>query len=314
MATEIYVPNCTHELGVRDVDRRVHLRLRIIAEVSGLDLNGQCFVEHANTILVAPSGAVMESAKSLGPDQEVSVRVGRRESLARVLGQTGMGESKYHYGISFIQADAAFWGVHFPQQTSDEIRASTAIIACGRCGKQRTYLLNEIETLVLSTSHSFGLYCSTCEDATLWKLCTAGSVPVEEPEPPGLVGPDMREWVPSSPDLQHEVVSLASAIDTHAPPSAPRKNERKHPRVSMSKARACVQRPDADEEIVELVNVSRGGAGFRSGKVYPLGCWIRIAAPCTVGASNIFALGRVVRAIRADNGREYGVEYVETRG
>jgi len=75
-----------------------------------------------------------------------------------------------------------------------------------------------------------------------------------------------------------------------------------------------VQRPDADEEVVDLVNVSRGGASFRSGKVYPLGCWIRIAAPCTVGAANIFALGRVVRAVRAEDGREYGVEYVENRG
>jgi len=294
-------------MGVRAVDRRVHLRLRIATQVCGLDLNGQDFVEHTHTVLVAPSGAIIESGKSLGPDQEIAVRVGKRESLARVLGHAGLSESKYHYGISFLQPDVAFWGVHFPNDAIMEGRGSSALIACGRCSTQRTYVLNEIETLVLSTSHSFGLYCSSCKDATLWKLCTA---PVETQEPQKLAGHHMYEVSQQSPDLQQEVVSLASAIETPAPQAA-RKNERKHARIAMSKARACVQRPEFDEEIVELVNVSRGGAGFRSAKVYPLGCWIRIAAPCTVGAANIFALGRVVRAIKAEHGREYGVQYVD---
>jgi hypothetical protein len=297
---------------VRDVDRRLHLRLRITAEIAGLDANGQGFVELASTIVVAPSGAIVEMAASLDPDQEISVRMGKHESLARVLGQVGIGDSKYHYGIAFIQPDAAFWGVHFPKIATGSGHAGTAMIVCGRCSTQRTYVLNEIETLVLSTSHSFGLFCPTCKDATLWKLGTESDFASgEAQEQQKLAGRDMYEWIPPSPDLQEDVVSLASAIETQGA-GAPRKNERKHPRVSMSRGRACVQRPDADEEIVDLVNVSRGGASFRSGKVYPLGCWIRIAAPCTVGAANIFALGRVVRAVRAEYGREYGVEYVET--
>ena len=122
----------------------------------------------------------------------------------------------------------------------------------------------------------------------------------------------MYNWFSPPHDLHEDVVSLASPIDTPAP-SASRTNERKHSRVSMVRARACVQRPDGDEEIVELVNVSRGGASFRTVKVYPLGYWIRVAAPCTVGAQNIFAVGRVVRVSRTDEGREYGVQYVDTR-
>ena len=82
--------------------------------------------------------------------------------------------------------------------------------------------------------------------------------------------------------------------------------------MAMARAKACVKGPHSDEEFVELLDVSRGGAAFRSEKVYSLGCWIRIAAPCTVGAGNIFVVARVVRASRAERGREYGVEYVDT--
>lgn len=111
--------------------------------------------------------------------------------------------------------------------------------------------------------------------------------------------------------LENELVPLAGAIETFLRP-ARGSNQRKHARISISRAKACVKCPNAGEEFVELLDLSRGGAAFRSDKVYSLGCWIRIAAPCTVGASNIFVVARVVRAIKAERGREYGVEYVQT--
>jgi hypothetical protein len=113
-------------------------------------------------------------------------------------------------------------------------------------------------------------------------------------------------------DLQNQLVSLAAAIDTadtHVP-RALRQNQRRHVRITIPRAKALVLCPNADEEIVELLDVSRGGACFRSQKIYSLGSWIRIAAPCTVSASNVFVLARLVRARIAEVGREYGVEYV----
>ena len=97
MATEIYVPNHAREIEVHSVDSRVHLRLRMPAQISGVDLNGQNFVELAHTVLVAPSGAVLGSKRSLGPDQELTVKLGKKEILARVLGIAGPGESTYVY-------------------------------------------------------------------------------------------------------------------------------------------------------------------------------------------------------------------------
>jgi len=119
--------------------------------------------------------------------------------------------------------------------------------------------------------------------------------------------------VPQRDSLQNDLVPLAGAIDTFTPcPRVRGANQRKHRRISMPRAKACVKCPNSDEEFVELLDVSRGGVAFRSDKVYSLGCWIRIAAPCTVGSGNIFVLARVVRANRAERGREYGVEYVDT--
>lgn len=121
----------------------------------------------------------------------------------------------------------------------------------------------------------------------------------------------MFENVEPREDLQSELQSLAAEIDTPVP-AAPRKGQRRHVRITMTRAKACIQCPNAGEEFVELVDISKGGASFRSQKVYSLGSWVRIAAPCTVGGGNIFVLARVVRAKRATVGREYGVEYVNT--
>lgn len=115
---------------------------------------------------------------------------------------------------------------------------------------------------------------------------------------------------PTSQDLRHELVPLADVIESETFDTRSRENERRHTRMTIPRAKACVRLPEKGEEFVDLVDLSKGGASFRSQRVYPLGTWIRIAAPCTVGSANIFVLARVVRARRAHVGREYGVEYV----
>jgi hypothetical protein len=280
--------------------------------MTGTDLHGQAFVEDAHTLVISPSGAILECARSLGPDQELSLKVGRREVLARVLGHAGIGESTYLYGVSFMQADAAFWGVAFPDPSNLTQRPIATLIECARCGRQLSYVLNEIEKLVLQESRSFGLQCSSCSDATLWKVAEYA------PRSHGRV-------VSRTTTAQHsvEAASRAAVSDCNVVPLAAdlpvttaksaRKNLRKHARMRMPRAKACIQRPGVNEEIADLLNVSRSGASFRSDLFYALGAWIRIAAPCTLGGPNIFVLGRVIRTVNTDNGREYGVEYVESR-
>ena len=122
--------------------------------------------------------------------------------------------------------------------------------------------------------------------------------PLDRPEPPIVPDPllvtDGEQFVPVS-----------------QPKPAERGAERRRsPRVTMRQAKACIENPGKQSEIVELINVSRGGICFRSHHVYPLHCAIRVSAPYTEGSTNLFVAGRIVRVHRDSWGGVYGVEYI----
>jgi hypothetical protein len=235
--------------------------------------------------------------------------LGKKEIISRVLGIAGPGESTYVYGISFMQPDARFWGVAFPNAAAVQSGTGCTAVRCGCCGQQRSYVLNEVESLVLKTSGGLGLYCSVCKDGTVWRLAEASTE---------ATGRDHNEAGSPScesatvlnapePGAGAEVLSLATSIQASRT-LLKRPNRRKHLRLITAQAKGCIQRPDG-EKIVDLLNVSRGGALFRSDSAFPLGAWVKIAAPYTVGANNIFVLARIVRIEATDSGREYGVQY-----
>ena len=85
---------------------------------------------------------------------------------------------------------------------------------------------------------------------------------------------------------------------------------RRSRRITMRKAKACMDMPGSKPEVVELINVSRGGICFRSQSIYPVGASIKVAAPYTEGSTNLFVSGRIVRVQRDSWGDGvYGVEY-----
>jgi hypothetical protein len=87
---------------------------------------------------------------------------------------------------------------------------------------------------------------------------------------------------------------------------------RKHTRINM-KTLACLGPPGPREDVVEVVNVSRGGICFSSSRVYGPDTWVQVAAPYTPGSANIFVAGRIVRSRKLANAlTEYGVEYVKS--
>ncbi len=92
-------------------------------------------------------------------------------------------------------------------------------------------------------------------------------------------------------------------------PAAARAERRRSRRITMRKAKACVEIPERESEIVELVDISRDGICFRSHCIYPVGVAIRVAAPYTEGSTNLFVSARIVRVQRDSWGGFYGVEY-----
>lgn len=95
--------------------------------------------------------------------------------------------------------------------------------------------------------------------------------------------------------------------------SGKKSEKRKHGRINM-KTVACVGPVGPRADIVEVMNISRGGMCFRSSRTYREDSWIQVAVPYTEGAENIFVAGRIVRSRRINNAlTEYGVEYVRSQ-
>jgi hypothetical protein len=96
------------------------------------------------------------------------------------------------------------------------------------------------------------------------------------------------------------------------PKSEERRGERRRsPRIIIRQAKACVESLAAGQEVVELINISRGGLCFRSDRGYPLKTWIRVAAPYTPNNTNVFVQAKIVRITREVWGNLYGAEYVQ---
>lgn len=75
----------------------------------------------------------------------------------------------------------------------------------------------------------------------------------------------------------------------------------------------CIGPVGLNADVVDVMNVSRGGVCFRSVRVYPQDTWVQVAVPYTANAANIFVAGRIVRSRKLIDGLvEYGVEYVKT--
>ena len=89
---------------------------------------------------------------------------------------------------------------------------------------------------------------------------------------------------------------------------------RQHRRVPVKKMFACIPPPDGigPDDVVETLDISRGGAKFRSKKSYVVGQWVQVAVPYMREAVNIFTQARIAwRTTLADNWNEYGLKYVK---
>jgi len=98
----------------------------------------------------------------------------------------------------------------------------------------------------------------------------------------------------------------------HMKPHVRNVEERRHPRVSFRNAKACIKTEQAPSVIVDVVNMSRGGACFNSAEQFRLGAEVFLAVHYIEGGQNIFQNGRIVRLRHKPSGMlptEYAVEF-----
>jgi hypothetical protein len=122
-----------------------------------------------------------------------------------------------------------------------------------------------------------------------------------------------------APQLQRGIATaLLEKPATEMPPgsSAARtrdqgKNCRRHVRAAVNFT-ACVRHGSCGEEIVECINISRGGASFYSSKKYEQGALIEMAVPYSFGSPAIFVYATIRHVKELPDVRfRYGMEYIK---
>ena len=242
----------TPGLGRRRSDRVV---VAITIDFTGTDQKGTQFTEACYTEMVSLHGATVAVSRRASLEHPVTLR--RRaldvEVRARILGQLGIRPGFHAYGIAFTENTPDFWGIRFPPFDDNNDSLARTLLQCAECGKQLIFTLNEIEFRVFDANQRLTFGCETCGRNVVWK-----PVPLEI----------------------HAGWGVAALK---------RPNQRKYLRTKM-KSVACIQETGRDDDVVEVLDISRGGVSFRSERVYAVHSWIHFAVPYTQGAANIFSL------------------------
>jgi len=268
----------------RRTSHRVHYTVPL--HVSGTDNSRRKFGESARTEIITRDGGMIITAATLTTGNEIRVRFGDKAAMARVVGLVGVRGDEMAYGIMFTSPpEEEFWGVHFPSLADTGV--GRTVLECARCLAKHVFELSEIEMMVLESLKVVSLQCPHCGPETLWQL------------PANLI--------------EVELVEAELAIPRSKGPSLPRTgNDRKHSRIAMKNTRACIRRRGAKDEVVEVVDVSRGGVRFRTYIDYPKDASLDIAVPYTEGGLNVFVPARIVRKNThptADTIGEFAIKY-----
>jgi hypothetical protein len=271
---------------------RISIELPII--VTGSDAMGAGFLEQGMTAVIGRHGAKILLQRKLVPHQEINIRclTTGKECDARIIGQVGGTlDGFFYYGVELLSTDANIWDIDFPPVDESEVAVGRILLECIRCHSRELVYLHEIEAEVFEVNRSLSRHCRKCGDLSVWRethLRADEELPTAAPEP---------------------VVKLPPP-----PPPQRTRNDRKHLRLDL-KVEVCVRHPQYGEEVVETVNVSRGGFRFKSRKHYGEGWVIEAALPYQRGGANIFAAARIVYVNEdpAEGVSVYGVAYIPSK-
>ena len=202
---------------------------------------------------------------------------------ARIIGCVLEEAQGAHYGIELVAPDANIWGIEFPPYESEDSAVGRILLECVHCKRREIAKLNELEAEVVERSRSLWRDCKRCAELTLWK----------------------EAWLKA-----HE--ELPGPAEAVLKPEPPRRtsDERRHRRLEIQ-MEALIRDPQAWEEVVKTLDVSRGGFRFKSRKHYGVDWRIEVALPRSSGGGNIFSAAKIkfVRETPGEDEKNYGVAY-----
>jgi hypothetical protein len=285
--------NSTASGAARATAQRTSDRIRYayLLRITGKDSTGIPFDEAGRTQVITRDGGLILTTLSLVTGNVIRMSRGLKAADARIVGQCGLQNEEYLYGIQFINAlTEPFWDVNFPPP-GPEVGVGKLVLQCSQCSRQQLLHLSEIEMIVYETMKVVPRNCPRCNLETLWLE-------------PAILG----DGALVSGNAAYSM-NVAAAI--HRPRTI---NDRKHTRLQMRNIKACLQRPDFGDDVVPVTDLSRGGIGFMSLVDYLPGTRLEVAVPYTEGGANVFTPAEIVRVRcrpTVDIPGEFGLAYVK---
>lgn len=264
--------------------------LPVPVQVLGTDLSGHEFLQQTSMKQVARYGGSILIRASLGLGQVITIRhlATKKEVQARTVGQLGIQAQANVYGIAFLEPQETFWGIHFPHSAEGEDYLTKVVIECSVCARREIVPFNEMELEVFEANDRISHNCASCNESTLWK-------------PPDC------EQTATSPSLSGRI-SPPVAEET-PPPGYTRR--RRFPRIRV-KLKGGILLSSEPENVVSILDMSRGGLRLRTQQRYKVEQWVQVAAPYTIGGANIFQPGRIVWRKEQETALfDYGLKYVK---
>jgi len=255
--------------------RSDRVSISIPVEIAGIDRGGHRFALLARTCFISRYGASVLLQRKLDPDQKITISHIQRkvETPARVIGQIGIEAEGQVYAVALTGPRLDFWGVRFPENDSEPI--AQVLLECTGCETCTVVPLNELELAVFKANDKLFLECQQCKKVTFWK----------------------------------EVLEERSATESPDPEKG-LKNRRKYPRLKI-KLVACIRLHNSSDDVVLVVDASKGGIRFRSQKSYSISEWVQVSVPYTPGTANIFTQGLIAwRRASSETWNEYGLKYI----
>lgn len=282
--------NTVFTSATTQLQARGRVRFACLVRVSGTDPSGSVFEDEVRTEVLTPDGALFISTRSLTTGSEVAVTRDDKQARARVLGQVGLIQDEEIYAFQFIASNTLnFWDIAFSLHRDSN--AAPVNFQCSRCSRQQELQLGEIEIIVFEKTRTISHRCEQCAGDTL--------------------------WVEPTLEADNGLITGSGAYQQQnrqeSAPGSRANNRRKHVRVAMKNGKACLRRAGFNEDdIVRVLDLSRGGIRFLSSVDYRPGTEISVAVPFNEGGANLFSNARIIRVQnRPHDGvlGEYGLQY-----
>jgi PilZ domain len=299
-------------------------------------MEGRVFSEQTKTVLLSRHGAGIVSEYKLSPEQELVIRneESRKEAEARVVGQIGSQGGTYIYGVAFLDTRINFWGLDFPDLSETEKQAKQTLLECSSCHTRQIADHSDLASDVMAVNESIVRYCQKCGSSTLWKEPVPGSVPSgdgsdapvaaersafaepawmqsQRPVPAPTLAPVTPPAAPAADEATKEAPAAAST--TAGVATKEQENRRKHARMRVN-FKACVRRPNSEDDIVACEDMSRGGLRFKSRRQYFEKMLVEVSVPYSPGDQAIFVPAQIVyvQELPEQKVYRYGVMYLRS--